>query len=415
MNSISKVINIRNLQPVKPFFDLKKVTINDSYLSGLCTNENIGDIYTGTNYYFEFNNKFVEAYFLAFINHGNAVFSPSDLLFVFNTSFAKFVKEDPKVIEKYVKNHELLKDDNSTNILKLEKKKLEVFFSDNNPNKLDVVNMMLNKIKEEMYNPSIIKLLENNFSCATELEKTACNVSIMESVENFYKFSWMSYCGFNHIKLLGTRDDWSLLKYKVCMMQEYFMNNNEWNKYCQKFCAIIDEFIKCFDGYHNITFFEKMIDGDYSFGFYGDMATTCSGWILDLFYKFKYDYIIREVPNMVASIEASTDGTNSTLVAEFVGTSVTYCDDEYGNLSTSKKYLLSSDLTDHKLITHNSENENNDSENNDSDNENNNDDNNDDNNGENDNSFKSYAIKRVVDNKSDVIYDYRPVISCYFK
>ena len=405
MNNINKAINIRNLQPIKPFFDLKKVTIKDSYLNGSCTNENIGDIYTGTNYDFEFNNKFVEAYFLAFINHGNAVFSPSDLLFVFNTSFAKFVKEDPKVMEKYVKDQEQSRDEDGTNIIEPEKKKLEVFFSDNNPDKLNVINIMINKIKEDMYDPSIIKLLENNFSCATKLEKTACNVSIMESVEKFYKFSWASYCGFNHIKLLGSREDWVLLKSKVLGIQEYFMNYSEWDKYCLRFSKIIDEFINCFDNNYDIIFFEKMIDGGYTFGFYDVRAAKCYGWILDLFYKFKSDYVICEIPNMVASIEATTDGSNSTLVAKFVGTSVTYCDDKYGNLDASKKYLLSSDLTDYKLITDDSD---------DSDDEN-------DDNGENNENdeyydpFRSYAINRVLMNKSNIIYDYRPVVACYFK
>ncbi len=414
MIQYSKVVNIRNLQPVNPFFELDKVSVSDKYLNGPCVNQNVTDIYTNSSYDYRFNNKFVETYYLAFINHGNAVFSPSDLLFIFSTSFAKFVKENPKIMEKFVKNP------SDSTILSNDKKELNVIFSDNNPNKLNVINMMLNEIKNDMYDTKIIELLENNFSCATELEKTACNVAIMESVEKFYNFSWFSRCGFNHIKLIGTIDDWELLKSKVVGLQSYFVDNIEWKNYCNKFLRILNQFIKCFNNSHDITFFEKMIDGNYEFGFYGDRATSCSGWILDLFYKFRSDYIMCEIPNMLASIDCTTDGVKSTLISEFVGTSISYEDSPYNNLDSNKKYLLSSHTEDYNSDNDSDNDYDNDSNNNsdnDSDNDSNNDsDNNDESNNETEyNSFRLYAINRVKNNMSHVIHDYRPVLACYFK
>lgn len=421
MEKYSNVVQIRNLQPVNPFSELSKVTITDSYLSGPCVNQDVNEIYTNSDYDYKFNNKFVESYYLAFINHGNAVFSPSDLLFIFNTSFAKFIKENPKRMEKYVKNPELQTNDN--------KKQLEVEFPDHNLSKLKVINMMLDEIKKDMYDIKIIELLENNLSCATELEKTACNIAIMESVEKFYKFSWTRLCGFNHIKLIGEKNDWVLLKSKVTSLQEYFINDSKWNEYCRKFIKILNEFIKCFDGTYDISFFEKMIDGEYEFGFYGDRATYCNGWILDLFYGFNSSYIMSEVPNMMASIKATTDSIKSTLMAEFVGTSIVYVDSVHNNLNPNKTYLLSSHVEDNKNGSENkSDNE---SENSELDNESENKSENDDsengdsekqesdNESENDeneyNSFRLYALNRVKNNKSHVIHDYRPVLACYFK
>lgn len=417
MNKYNKVIGIRNLQPVNPFFELEKVVLKDKYLDGPCVNENVTDIYTNKWYESTFHNKFVESYYLAFINHGNAVFSPSDLLFIFNTSFAKFVKENPKVTEKFVADSE-----NSCESPKEDKKLLHVEFSDMNPNKLDVINEMLDKIKEDMYNTKILELLENNLSCATKLEKTACSVAIMESVEKFYRFQWTSRCGFNHIKLIGDKEDWILLKSKVTGLQNLFSDNREWNNYCNNFLRILNEFIKCFGDSYNVQFFERMIDGAYDFGFYGDRGTTCSGWILDLFYKFKSYYIVYEVPNMVASIDAVTDGSRSTLVAEFVGTSITYDDSIYNNLDPSKTYLLSSHVEDNKQNSDSESDSESDSKS-DSDSDDNSDNNSD--NGsdskepeeeENEyNSFRFNSIQRVKNNMSDVIHDYRPVLACYFK
>jgi len=234
MSSVKTVL-IRRLQPINPSITEIDTELDTYFKYGTSVNTD-GPVYTCSKYDFRLNNKFVETYVSAYINHGNAVFSPSDLLFIFNMSFAKFSKENSDLIKKYV-NPEF----DGT------KKKLEVLFPDHGqPSKLDIINNMVDDIKLDMYNSELLNILENDLSSATEMEKTSCNVAIMDSVEQFYKFKFQSYCGFNNIKLIGTPEDWRNLRSKVQKIGDLFSEVSSWKSYCGKFIKILDKFVSCF-------------------------------------------------------------------------------------------------------------------------------------------------------------------------
>jgi hypothetical protein len=80
---------------------------------------------------------------------------------------------------------------------------------------------MINLIIEDCYQPEFIQGLQNDLKCATPIERTACNVSILKSVNYFYKFRFQSFCGFKQVKLLGEKDDWLRLREKVLALKKY--------------------------------------------------------------------------------------------------------------------------------------------------------------------------------------------------
>ncbi len=423
MTSI-KIIPIRRLQPVKP----STYTINTNYDTYFDNNSNKNVntenlVYISNDYDFQVDNKFIETYLSAYINHGNAVFSPSDLLFVFNMSFAKFSKDNNDLVKKYV-NPEF----DGT------KKELEVMFFDSNPDKLKIINDMIDNVRCDMYNSTLLEVLSNNFESATGLEKTACNVAILDSVEKFYKFRFQSYCGFNNIKFIGSVDDWKKLKSKVEDVKNMFLENSSWKTYCDKFLHILGKFISCYRSEYMIdyNFLEKMIDANYDYGFYGDRTSTASGWIFDLFYGFKNDYIMSEIPNMTCQVPVIVDNKSYKLFSGFVGMTVmpaekidsNYEYDISGNPKLLKRYYKKYNLKNQSDndSDNQSDNDFDNQSDNDSDNQSDNSDNQSDNDSNNqsddeDNYISEYncdMISRVLKNKTDTIYDYRPVLACYF-
>jgi len=163
-----------------------------------------------------------------------------------------------------------------------------------------------------------------------------------------------------------------------------------------------------------------MIDADYDYGFYGDWTTSASGWIFDLFYGFKSNYILEEVPNITCKVPVIVDEEEHTLFSGFIGMSVTSAgqiDHNYeykltGNDKLLKKYHKK--LEKEKLENDQSES--------DLDNESDSDSNGD----QQDHQYDSEsdeeeitryhydAISRAQNCATNTLYDYRPVLACYF-
>ena len=349
----SKIFKIRELPPLETssnnYFSEAKADI--LFLEINSDKENMLNISA-------FNNKFVGSYYECYQCHGNAVFSPSDLWFIMCLSYSKYANENPEEIKKYV-NPDF--DDN--------KKELMITFEDLDSDWKKNIKDMVEKVKENMYKNNLINILQNNLDCATCLEKMACDTAILKTTEKFFYYSFVSRCGFNHIKLIGDIQDWKLLENKIQDLKNYG-TSSKWKNYIDKVLYIIKKFIECFDE-PDVDFFEKMIHADYEYGFYGDSADSLSGWILELFYGFKESYILSEIPDIFADVDAKFfdqygKKSNIKITSGFYGCRKT-CEYDESNQSYLK-YL----------------------------------------NNENDN--KEKKIIKVEDPK--IIYDFRPVIYC---
>jgi hypothetical protein len=332
-------------------------------------------------------NKFIATYFRCYQHHGNAVFSPSDLLFILCLSYSKYANIDN--VKKFI-NPDF---DNNKKIITVE--------SDNvSYNWKEEISKLVQNIKSDMYDKNLGTILENNLDCSeSTIERLACDIAMLKTTENFYVYKFQTRCGFNHIKLIGELSDWKLLEHKAIQMKDY--GNEKWNQYIDRYVFIIRMFIESFEG-PDINFFKNMINARYASGFYGDTTDVIDGWILNLFYGFKNEYILSEVPNLVAEttgkfysmgqfqydvqISSGFCGINISCPNEDENkTKLNYCtfeetnDDDYG---TGLKYT---EIEEEKKTKHESDNDS------DSDNSNNSDDN---------------------EEKFQFINDYRPVIYC---
>lgn len=301
----TNIFKVRQLSPIKlNFHDNNRLDKNTIFFK---TNNLGKDIYT------DFNNHFVGTYYNCYINHGNAVFSPSDLWLVICMSFSIYANENMELMKKYINPN-------------FKEKKTLMVETYTNFDWEREINSMIQKIKDHSFDKDLIELLKNDFECSSNIEKTACEIATMETVSKFYKYKFTSYCGFNHIKLIGSLDTWNKLKSKIEKLNTY--GNYNWQFYTTKLLKIVDKFIESFNT-PDIKYFEKMISTSYESGLYGDTADTISGWILNLFYGFKDSYIVSEVPEIHSKVNAEIyDNGNEydvTIKTGFSGTSVT-CD-----------------------------------------------------------------------------------------
>lgn len=323
---------------------------NESYLYGIAdksplfyeNNANLkkaGTIWEGHDQV----NNFVRTYWDCFVNHGSAVFSASDLWLLISLNFSKYCALNPLAIQPYINPQ-----------FSGEKKVLTIIENgDGNETDWKVrINKMVQEVIKESYQPEFIQGLQNDLKCATPIEQTACNISILKSVEYFYKYQFMSWCGFKSIRMIGDKDDWIHLRNKVANLRKYHLepdasadssssasnNNNDvkiptinsndikipkdtinlreniqlnknsdnWGEYIDRVVGIIDKFIESFEK-PDLAFFRDMMHDSKEYGFYGDDTDSVSGWILKLFYGFNDSYIVSEVPVLLASVNALYD------------------------------------------------------------------------------------------------------------
>jgi hypothetical protein len=379
--NFSKIFKVRDLKPGKPKFNTLTHKNKILYRATNCDDEKF---LFSVN---EIGNKFIGTYFMAYINHGNAIFSPSDLWYIIALSYSRYANDNVDIVKKYI-NPDFIGN----------KETLKIYINDNDW--FNAINNMVLNIKNSSYDNNFVDILENNFLSASPVEKLASNIAIMKTTEKFYEYEFESLCGFNHIKLIGELDDWMLLKNKTEQLSNY--GCEKWKLYISNVVTIIDEFINCFTSSPNITFFEKIIIAEYNHSSY-ESYDTLSGWILDLFYGFNKKYSTTDVPDLFASVPAKYDNENITIQSGYIGCEIKYIDCKYNNLDPSINYTLTNknlyvenpkqieitidtmvgDVTkivdeDHKIK-----------------------------------SFDSNNTKSLV--MSDVIYDFRPVVACTVK
>lgn len=352
-------------------------------------------------YIFEtgFNNKFVGTYYECFVHHGNAVFSPSDIWLVICLNFSKYINQpsNEELIKKFIGDTK-------------EKKTLTI-------NRLDDLNLAyiedsIDLIKENSFDKELIELLRCDFNCSNWVEKIACSIATMEATQKAFKHELVKYCGFNAIKLIGEKEDWIKLNDKINELKKY--GYDKWNSYLSKINQIIDKFVESFEK-PDLNFFAKMIHSWASFegGFYDIRYDRITGWILDLFYEFKDEYLISEIPNIYSEIDADfidiIAGTNEKIKIEsgFYGIYVEAPDSEYNN--SFRKYTSSSyplyPSEWNSDVEYNSESS--DDESNDktfeSDKE------------ENQSEQEESSDNIHITNYISKIYDYRPIVYCQIK
>lgn len=140
-------------------------------------------------------------------------------------------------------------------------------------------NPITETIKE--FSSEIKKLIPNDiysaivcdFSTTNETCSIASQVVLMDSVEKFFSYSFMTKCGIPSIRLEGNINDWISMKKKL----ETFVGIGiDW--WIELIQFILDQFIDCFNGRINQKFWKNIYKVD---GLSG--GPRMSGWFL-LFY-----------------------------------------------------------------------------------------------------------------------------------
>lgn len=135
--------------------------------------------------------------------------------------------------------------------------------------------MVDEQIAKNITDPSTADWLIPKFSTTTENDRVGASVTMMATLQNYFKYECTLRCGLPSVTLLGTIDDWKLLRRKVDRLLEFDTKDGLMKKWLELLTVVLDEFVETKCGVDNMKFWDRICH--YSGG--GSGPTYLSGWI----------------------------------------------------------------------------------------------------------------------------------------
>lgn len=123
------------------------------------------------------------------------------------------------------------------------------------------------------------QLMECNFSTTTPITRTASQVTMMNSFQQYFDYEAAGICGIPSLTLLGTVEDWQEIRDRVSALAEY---NLSW--WTDKLIPICDQFVETAAGKPSLSFWQSIYKPK---GVYGGNIIT--GWLACLFPYLRED------------------------------------------------------------------------------------------------------------------------------
>jgi Domain of unknown function (DUF4419) len=185
---------------------------------------------------------FMAAVHAAFNDHRPFVLSPDHIWLLIGQGFAAHVRAHAEALRHLFVEHQ-------------GKQKLEVIRQDirkgePSPHWHEVV-AEFSKLAQNHLTSDIYQLLTPQFSTTTPIEKTAFEIVLLDSVQEYFEL-WMSLCGIPAITLEGSPADWRLIQERTRKLGAFQL---EW--WTKLLDPILSELVQTAEGNINKSFWES--------------------------------------------------------------------------------------------------------------------------------------------------------------
>ncbi|MEL6493841.1 MAG: DUF4419 domain-containing protein [Cyanobacteria bacterium J06623_7] len=212
------------------------------------------------------NHPFATAVHLAFSQHRPLTITPDSIWMVIAQGFANHINNNAKDLRsKFVRHQDKIK---------LEAEVLQFGSSSDWSNAVwgNAVAQWSLLIREHI-DPKLYQLMICDFSTTTETIHTASQIVMMNAFRQYFDYRLTAICGIPQITLLGTVNDWQIIRDRVMAIAEY---NLEW--WTNRLLPICDALIATAQGNPSLEFWQHIYKPKEVYG--GDVIT---GWLADLF------------------------------------------------------------------------------------------------------------------------------------
>ncbi|CAD8104469.1 unnamed protein product [Paramecium primaurelia] len=180
-----------------------------------------------------FTNQFVNTLHISYYHHFPLCFSPDDIQLLITQGFCTHIKLNAeKFRNKFVnfQGQEILK------IIVEDLDRIEDYKWEEFPKKFS--QMIKDQIGQKRY-----ELCVQQYSTTNDVAKVCYEVSLMDTMQKYFKYVVGAGCGISKIKLQGTLEDWQQLRQNVEPLREFEL---DW--WINEIVPILDQFINLYQG-----------------------------------------------------------------------------------------------------------------------------------------------------------------------
>ena len=139
-----------------------------------------------------------------------------------------------------------------------------------------VINAFTQGVAEEIGKKRDLFIAD--FSTTGEVERTAFEIALLDTVQHYFGYELIVICGIPSITLLGTPDDWRDLRNRAAVLAEFDLE--EWTAVVLE---ILDQFVAASEGNVNVEFwgaiYEQTSLNSSGIMECGDGGTMVTGWL----------------------------------------------------------------------------------------------------------------------------------------
>jgi hypothetical protein len=219
------------------------------------------------------NNGFVGTMYRAYNNHHELVLDPTAVWLAIMAAFAHYVDKHAEQMRKDFVEHE-------------GKLKLEAFGGGNIyiTNWPDLI-LHLSAAIQKNTKGDVREWMEPNFSTTTDKDRLIGRSMLMGAMKNYFEYYCCLMCGLPAVTMLGTLDDWKLLREKAEKLKEFAQGGQkDLLHWYNLLTQVLDEFVKSYLGEVDADFWSKIC----SSVSYGSGPSYITGWAL-VFTPFSKD------------------------------------------------------------------------------------------------------------------------------
>ena len=103
---------------------------------------------------------------------------------------------------------------------------------------------LLQAISENIKDASLLEWLLPGFSTSTPTDDVCASATAMCSFQRYFKFTFELCCGIPEVTMLGTLDDWKLLRSKLNRLLEFDTSEKLMTQWVGWLCEICDHFVE---------------------------------------------------------------------------------------------------------------------------------------------------------------------------
>jgi hypothetical protein len=208
-------------------------------------------------------NRLFQAVQLAFMNHLPLVLSPDIVWLCIAQNIVSEVNDAPEEYRKYF-------------VSRGDEETLKVHTDDflDNSERWTKVVLDFDRQVKNYANPKIHEQLVCNFSTSKSMDRVASGVVLMNLTKKYFKYTVKTHCGIPFIRLMGTVDDWLLVKKKIELFKPVHP------KWIEQMLPLIDQFVESVKAPNNVdrSFWQNIYNIDQGSG-----SEQITGWIKNLF------------------------------------------------------------------------------------------------------------------------------------